>query len=490
MPMPHCFPASFCQTGHGLNDQSKEKHLTSRRTELLIGLDRNGQATLRQQIETQIREALRAGSLRAGLALPSSRELARQLAVSRPLVSDVYEQLAAEGYIVMRQGAVPVVAPMAAATHTAPEPAAGADTAPPRYDFRIGAPDLSLFPKSLWLKATGRALAAMEPAQFGYEDRHGVLALRMALADYLGRVRGIIASPDQIMINSGFEQGRNLAAKALHRAGITRIAIENPGYTNLAPLKASGLELAHIPVDAEGVIVDAIIAQNLRAALITPSHQYPTGALLSGERRQKLLAWLRDQRGFAVEDDYDAEFRYDRKPVAALQGLAPDAVIYAGTASKTLAPGLRLGWLVVPSSLLDLVQEEQRLQDYGVSRIEQHTLALFIASGDYDRHLRRMRLLYRKRRETLVAALAEFAPQALVTGISAGLHASVTLPARYDEAKLAARAAQKGIAIGFISRHRVGDTTSPTTILIGYAKLSETSIRAGIRSLGAILADI
>lgn len=489
--MPHCFHANFCQTGYNLNDQSKEKHLTSWRTELLIGLDRSGRETLRQQIETQIRDALRAGSLRAGLALPSSRELARQLDVSRPLVSDVYEQLAAEGYIVMRQGAVPMVAPMAAASRdVAPEASAKPDTAPFRYDFRIGAPDLTLFPKSLWLKATGKALAAMEPAHFGYEGRHGVPALRIALAGYLGRVRGVIANPAQIVITSGFEQGRSLAARALRRAGITRIAIENPGYSDLASLRAAGLELAHIPVDDEGVAVDAIIAQRLPAALLTPSHQYPTGALLSGERRQQLLHWLREQRGFALEDDYDAEFRYDRKPVAALQGLAPDAVIYAGTASKTLAPGLRIGWLVVPPALLELVQDEQALQDYGISRIEQHTLALFIASGDYDRHLRRMRLIYRKRREALTTALAEFIPQALVTGISAGLHASVTLPARCDEAKLAALAAQKGIAIGFMSRHRVGGSAGPTTLLLGYAKLSETSIHAGIRGLAAILAAL
>jgi GntR family transcriptional regulator/MocR family aminotransferase len=446
---------------------------------------------MRQQIETQIRAALRAGSLRAGLALPSSRELARQLDVSRPLVSDAYEQLAAEGYIVMRQGAVPVVAPMAAASHDpAPDASPTPDTTILRYDFRIGAPDLSLFPKALWLKATGKALAAMEPVHFGYDDRHGALALRVALADYLGRVRGIIASPAQIVITSGFEQGRGLIARALRRTGITRIAIENPSYINQTSLKAAGLDLVHIPVDRDGVAVDAIIAQRLRAAIITPSHQYPTGALLSGERRQQLLAWLREQRGYAVEDDYDAEFRYDRKPVAALQGLAPDAVIYAGTASKTLAPGLRIGWLVVPPALLDLLQEEQRLQDYGISRIEQHTLAPFIASGDYDRHLRRMRLLYRKRREALVSALAEFVPQASVTGISAGLHASVTLPARYDETELTALAAQKGIAIGFLSRHRVGESTGPTTLLLGYAKLSETSIHAGIRGLSAILAGL
>lgn len=466
--------------------------MTSRRTELLIGLDRSGPISLRLQIETQIRDALRAGSLRTGLTLPSSRELARQLAVSRPLVSDVYEQLAAEGYIVMRQGALPVVAPFATVTpDPAPSMTASPEAAPPPYDFRTGAPDLTQFPKSLWLKATGKALAAMEPLDFGYRDRHGVLPLRLALADYLGRVRGVVAHPDQIVVTGGFEHARSLVAKVLLRAGIGRLGLENPGYVDRSPLLDAGLELQPVPVDREGMVVDALIEHCLRGAFVTPSHQYPTGALLSGERRQALLRWLRQQQGYAVEDDYDTEFRYDRKPVAALQGLAPDVVVYAGTASKTLAPGLRLGWLVVPPSLLELVQEEQRLRDYGVSRIEQHTLALFLASGDYDRHLRRMRLLYSKRRAALVSALAEFIPDAAITGISAGLHASVTLPDRYDEPELATLAARKGIAFGFLSRHLFGNAASgPTTVLIGYARLSEGNIRAGIRGLATILAAI
>lgn len=463
--------------------------MTSRRTELLIGLDRTSPTTLRAQIEQQIRDAMRSGALKPGLALPSSRELARQLDVSRPLVSEAYEQLAAEGYIATRPGAVPVVAPLApAAPKASPDLSATPATVPIRYDFRIGAPDLSLFPKSLWLKATGKALAAMQSDDFGYHDRHGALPLRIALADYLGRVRGVVATPDQVVVTSGFEQGRGLVAKALRRIGITQIAIENPGYADRASLTAAGLQLAHVPVDAEGAVIDTIIAWGLRATMLTPSHQYPTGALLSGERRQLLLAWLRGQQGFAVEDDYDAEFRYDRKPVAALQGLAPDRVVYAGTASKTLAPGLRLGWLVVPPSLLDIVQEEQRLLDYGVSRIEQHALALFLASGDYDRHLRRMRLLYSKRRAALVSALAQFIPEARITGISAGLHASVALPIRYDEPALAKLAAQRGIALGFMTRHFVDDTPRQTTLLMGYAKLSEISIHAGIRALSTILA--
>lgn len=464
--------------------------MTSRRTELLIGLDRDGPLTLRAQIEQQLRDAIRLGSLKPGLALPSSRELARQLDVSRPLISEAYEQLAAEGFITVRQGAVPVVAPMAATAPPQAQTAAPAATPTLRYDFRIGTPDLTSFPKAQWLKATGKALAGMEPADFGYAGRHGVPVLRHALADYLGRVRGIVTSPDQIVITGGFEQARSLVAKALRRADITRIAVEDPGYTNLTPLSAVGLNLVRIPVDDAGADVAQVVEQRVEAALLTPTHQYPTGAQLSGERRHQLLGWLRQCGGFAVEDDYDAEFRYDRKPVAALQGLDPDTVVYAGTASKTLAPGLRLGWLVLPPRLLGFVHEEQRLQDYGISRIEQHALAVLIASGDYDRHLRRMRLIYRKRRQALITALAEFVPQAVVTGISAGLHASIILPARYDEAELAAVAARRGLAFTYMSRHTLGGDVGPTTLLVGYSMVSEASIHAGIRTLATVLSTL
>ncbi|MDB5529521.1 MAG: GntR family transcriptional regulator [Devosia sp.] len=464
--------------------------MTSRQTELLIGLNRDHPATLRAQIETQLREAIRAGSLKTGVVLPSSRELSRQLAVSRPLVSEAYAQLAAEGYLAIRQGALPVVTAASNSDPQAPLAAAAKPAAAPllRYDFRIGLPDLTSFPKSLWLKATGKALAQMEPNDFGYGDRHGVLPLRVALADYLGRVRGVIATPDQIVVTGGFEASRSLFARALRKVGVAAMAIEDPGHTNLAALIAAGLELVKVPVDAFGIDIEKVTSTTVAAALVTPSHQYPTGVVLSPERRHNLLAWLRERNGFVLEDDYDAEFRYDRRPVAALQGLDPNTVVYAGTASKALAPALRLGWLVVPHRLLEDLQAEQRISDYGVSRIDQHALAVLITSGEYDRHLRRMRLQYRRRRQMLINALAEFMPDATVTGIAAGLHASVTVPRHYDEEKFASVAARMGLAVSMLTHHFIATGPASTTLLVGFSTVSESNIRPGIRALATALA--
>lgn len=463
--------------------------MTSRPTEFLIRLDRSRRRTLRAQVEQQIRDGVRGGSLRSGVTLPSSRVLAAELAISRPLVSEAYAQLAAEGYIILRPGAVPVVAEWAVPSAQSEAAAPQAPPEPARYDFRIGVPDLASFPKALWLKAMSKALTAMEPRDFGYEDRHGTLLLRQAVAEYLGRVRGVIAEPGQVIVTSGFEQGRGLVAKALRAVGVASIAVENPGYSNLEPLTSAGLDIVRIPVDGEGLDVEELSRRPAGGVLVTPSHQYPTGVLLSGPRRQRLVAWLRERDAFAVEDDYDAEFRYDRDPVAALQGMAPQHVIYAGTVSKTLAPALRLGWLVVPHPLLPAIQHEQRLLDYGPGRIEQRTLAMMIEAGDFDRHLKRMRLVYRRRREALIRSLAEHIPDAIVTGISAGLHATVRLCARVDEAALAEACARRGVAVDFIPRRMDPPTLDDTTLLLGYTRGSEAHIRAGIRALAAALEE-
>jgi GntR family transcriptional regulator/MocR family aminotransferase len=221
--------------------------------------------------------------------------------------------------------------------------------------------------------------------------------------------------------------------------------------------------------------------------MLTPAHQFPTGVVLTGERRVQLLAWLRRRDAIAIEDDYDAEFRYDRAPVGALQGLDPDRIVYAGTASKTLAPALRMGWLVVPHRLLAAVQTEQSVADYGCPRIDQHTLAEFIGSGEFDRHLRRMRARYRERRDALLAALARELPDAEVAGIAAGLHATVRLPAGHDEPAIRAEARRRGIALEFMSEHYVGRRRGPATLLLGYGRNPESTLRAGVRALAAAI---
>jgi GntR family transcriptional regulator/MocR family aminotransferase len=335
------------------------------------------------------------------------------------------------------------------------------------------------------LKATRKALESMRPREFGYDARHGTQALRESLAAYLGRARGVVADPSQIIVTSGYAQGRQLFCRALAAMGGKRLAVEDPSYTSWRFAASAGLAIVPVQVDKEGIDVGRLGKSNADGVLVTPTHQSPTGFVLSGERRGDLLNWLRSRKCFALEDDYDAEFRYDRAPVGALQGLAPERVVYAGTASKTLAPALRIGWLVVPEAMREAILSEHRLADYGAPRIEQNALATFIDDGDLDRHLRRMRLIYRDRRNALVSAIGEFLPEASIDGISAGLHAAVGLPERIVEQAVSSEVARRGVHIEFMSKWYVEQQDRPSTILIGYAQSDGSTLRAGIR----ILAD-
>lgn len=462
--------------------------MSSRDVELLIAVDRNGPESMQAQIEKQLRNAIRSGTLRAGSEVPSTRDLARDLGVSRPLVMDAYAQLAAEGYLALRQGAAPRVAegpPRQAVRELPPESGA---TPSFRYDFRPGIPDLSTFPSARWLKAVEAALKAMAPDDFGYGQRFGVSALRQALADYLGRVRGVAADPRQILIIGGFEQARTFLAQALRRRGVTRLAVEEPGYSDRDVWLSAGLKLVPIPIDEQGMDVAALGASDAQAVVLTPAHQYPTGVVMSGTRRLALAGWLRDRNAIAVEDDYDAEFRYDRAPIGALQGIAPDHVVYAGTTSKTLAPALRLGWLVAPAEMLPVLEDELQQAEYGRGRIDQFALAHFIRTGDYDRHLRRMRALYRDRRKALLEALAAELPEAAIGGIDAGLHATVRFSRRLDETAIVERAAKRGMGVRFLRPHYFGAAPEESTLLLSYANLSASGLRAGVRTLARLIA--
>lgn len=463
--------------------------MSSREAELLVAVDRDGPESLQAQIERQVRDAVRSGTLRPGAAIPSTRDLSRDLGVSRPLVMEAYAQLAAEGYLALRQGAAPRISE--AATRPAasiPETAIQVPDAF-RYNFRTGTPDLAGFPRRAWIRATTKAITTMAADDFGYGQRTGAEPLRVALADYLGRVRGVSADPRQVVCVGGFDQARALFANMLKQRGARRIAIEDPGYTDRKVLTDLGFEMIPVPVDDDGIIVSEVARTKADAVLLTPAHQYPTGVVMSGARRLEMAAWLRASSAVAMEDDYDAEFRYDRAPIGALQGLAPDHVVYVGTVSKTLAPGLRLGWIVCPASLLTQIHELQRLADNGRSRLEQHTMAEFITSGDFDRHLRRMRAIYRDHRAALLDAVAEHLPQAVVGGISAGLHATVRLPVLVDEPEVKARAAKRGIGFDFMTPHCFGKKPGASTMLLSYARLPESAIRAGIQGLAAVLAE-
>jgi GntR family transcriptional regulator/MocR family aminotransferase len=424
---------------------------------------------VRTGLEAALREAVQAGRLGPGTRLPSSRALAADLGIARNTVADAYAQLIAEGWLTARQGSGTRVADAAA---LAPGPAADAGSAagprPGQYDLRPGSPDLSAFPRARWLAAARKALSAAPSRVLGYGDPRGLPELRAVLAGYLARARGVRASPDRIVVCTGFTQGLALLSQALPGVGVTRVAVEEYGQPGpVATLAASGLVPVMLRVDDGGAVLDP--APGAEAMLLTPAHQFPLGSVLSPPRRADAARWAAATGGLIIEDDYDGEFRYDRQPVGALQALAPEHAVYAGTVSKTLAPGLRLGWLVLPARLVDAVTDAKARADGQTSSLEQLALAEFIASGAYDRHVRRARLSYRRRRDRLIAALARNAPGVRLTGIAAGLHAVVELPAGTPEDQVVARAAARGLAVEGLGGYALGGHSRGPALVIGYA---------------------
>jgi GntR family transcriptional regulator / MocR family aminotransferase len=450
---------------------------------MLLSVSREASPTLGAQIEDQLRRAIRDGSLKAGARVPSTRDLARQLEVSRRVVVDAYAQLSAEGYLELRQGARPRVSETAAVAAAAATEAIR-PAPPPRFDFRPRAPDVSSFPRATWLRSLREALDSMTDADLGYGDPCGDETLRSALADYLGRVRGVVADPARVVVTSGYSQGQGIVCRVLAARGATRIAFEDPSHPEQRLIATTaGLEIVPMPVDERGILVDELAGADVDVVVLTPAHQHPTGAVLSGERRSALLEWLRERDAIALEDDYDAEYRYDRAAIGALQGRECERIIYAGSASKTLAPALRLGWLVVPSSLIEAVGREKDSDDCGTARIEQHALADFISRGELDRHLRRMRARYRRRRDLLVEALADELPEAKIRGIAAGLHVTAELPDDYDEQAIVDEAHRRRIDLTTMRDFWVEPHDGPPTLLLGYGQIAEAAIPTSVREV-------
>ncbi|MEW9528132.1 PLP-dependent aminotransferase family protein [Microbispora sp. NPDC049125] len=426
---------------------------------------------LRTGLEHAVRDAVRDGRLSPGTPLPSSRTLARDLGVARGTVTQAYDQLVAEGYLTSRprsgirvadQPAGPPAAETVPPPHAAPSPAAGTD-------LRPGLPDLSGFPRREWLAATRRVLQTTPGAAFGYGDSFGHTELRQVLAEYLGRARGVVTTPERVIVCAGYTHALRLVCQALRRRGATSVAFEDPFLPDYPALaEETGLRVSRIPVDSEGLVVDRLTGE--AAVIVTPAHQFPLGVTLSPARRAQLLAWARRTGAFVLEDDYDGEFRYDRQPVGALQGLAPDRVVYAGTASKTIAPGLRTAWIVVPPGLVAPLRAAMRWDEGYVSVIDQLALAQLIRTGELDRHLRRCRARYRRRRDRLGDAVTRHLSHGSLSGIAAGLHAVLRFPGTSaSEPLLLSHLEERGVTVDGVARFYGRPEDAPFGIVIGYA---------------------
>lgn len=451
---------------------------TSSAPELLVELDRDSKQPLHRQLADGLRDAVRSGRLTPGSRMPSTRVLAADLGVSRRLVVEAYGQLTAEGFLHSRQGGGTRVA----AVDTVTTSRVRSDRARPRFDidFAPGSPDLTSFPRQAWLRAMRQGLAEIESSAFGYVAPHGLPAARAAVADYLRRTRGVVADPRLIVLCSGATQAVALLARCLDGP----VASEDPGFwLHRMVLRHNGIEPLPIPVDGSGINVGTLTASRATTVLTTPAHQSPTGVVLSAARRTELLEWAQPGR-LIIEDDYDAEYRYDRAPVGALQGVAPDRVVYLGSTSKTLAPGLRIGWMVVPAHLIERVRTAKSLADTGSSVMDQIAFSQFLTSGGYDRHLRQMRRRYPARRTALLAALSHHLPQAEVLGAAAGVHLTVRFPAGFPIDELALRAAESRIRLEALAPCYADPATAPPGLILGYANLTESQIARGVEKLG------
>ena len=459
---------------------------TSSTLELLVTLDRQSSDPLHRQLLRALRTAIRDGRLAGGTTLPSTRALAAQLGVSRGIVVEAYEQLVAEGYLASRPGGATRVAHGAG-----PAPSRRTDLSPPifEHDFRSGRPDVAEFPRAAWLRSMRHVLATAPSERLTYLGGRGVPELRTALATYLNRVRGTAADPADVVICSGFAQGLSLVARALRARGARRIAVEDPSDPEYrATIEAAGLEWVAIPVDDSGLRVDLLDSAAADAVLVTAAHQYPTGGVLSPARRSALVDWAESRAALIIEDDYDAEFRYDREPIGAIQGLRPERVVYAGSASKILAPGLRLGWLVAPQDLVDALTEAKQAADNGSPAFDQLAYADLLDRGELDHHLRRMRPIYRRRRDRLLESLARHLPDVRTSGASAGLHVLATLPDWLDEAAIVDRAAEVGIGLSGVSPRRI--EPGPPGLIFGYGAIAETAIDPAIRRLAEVVTTV
>jgi GntR family transcriptional regulator/MocR family aminotransferase len=453
--------------------------------DLLVSLDCDSRSTLHEQLELRLREQVRTGRLATGTRLPSSRALAAELGVSRGVVLEAYAQLTAEGYLTASQGAPTRVA--ATAGSERPPVPAGSLQSRYAYDLRPGPPDLAAFPREGWIRSLRTVLRQAPFDVLGSGDPRGDPRLRDELMRYLGRARGAAPEPEHTIVCGGFTQGFAIVCRTLRDRGVERIAVEEPGWARHRLIaERAGLEPVPVPVDDQGLDVVQLRSSGCETVVVTPAHQFPTGTVLGPERRSALLEWAEEEDALIVEDDYDSELRYDRVALGALQGLAPERVCHIGSVSARLAPALRLGWVLSPSWLTGSLTYETALTEGPSPAVTQLALSDFIARGELDRHLRRMRALYRPRRSVLLNAVSRALPSSRLVGAAAGLFVLVLLADGADEDAVVSAAAARGVGVDGLSSHRVSGS-GPPGLVLGFANLREPAIERGVRLLGDAL---
>lgn len=437
-----------------------------------------------EQLRLALRRSIAEGVLHPGTRLPSSRVLSADLGVSRGLVVEVYEQLRAEGWLTSRHGSGTTVA-----MHPSAGPTRGHEPMPQRsvaaLDLRPARPDVASFPRTAWAAATRAVLADMPHRDLSYGDHRGHREVRAAFASYLARVRGVRATPELMVMTNGFSAGVGSVVATLVDRGERRIAVEDPGgYEPRRRVTAAGGEILAIPVDDHGLVVEALDASDADVVLVTPAHQYPMGSVLSAERRAALVDWARRRGGWILEDDYDAEFRYDREPVGAVQGIVPERTIHLGSVAKTLAPSVRVGWLVVPEPLLEAVVSAHETRVSQPGTLEQFVLARLAEDGRYDRHLRQVRRRYRQRRDALLDALSCSGLHERVAGVAAGMQAVLRLDDGADDTALVEHLRDRGVELVALSRYAID--SSARGLVIGFGQPTPAELR---RAVG-IIADV
>ncbi|MGW7054099.1 MocR-like pyridoxine biosynthesis transcription factor PdxR [Streptomyces sp. NPDC054887] len=493
-------------------DSSSDRSITASPGSDFLQLD-PGEAPaggLSDWLAARLRTAIADGSLPVGGRLPATRVLAAELRVSRGVVTEAYQRLTEDGHVAGRGrgGTVVVAAPVAAAPAPAAAPAAPAPpgavfTATPpgpdvfdalravraRIDLSPGVPDLAAFPRTAWLRAERAVLKDLSASDLGYGDPRGAPGLRDAVANWLARNRGFRVDPADVVITYGTAQGLGLLAQVLRDDGVRAMAVEDPGSLGARHhLRDRRLETPPVEVDAEGIRVDALRATGAETVLLTPAHQFPTGVVLGGRRRRELMRWAAGG-GLLVEDDYDAEHRYDRPPVPALRSVLAERVCYAGSVSKLLAPALRVGWMLAPPRYRDALVEAKRFADLGNAVLPQLVLARLMESGEMERHLRLLRRRHRRRRDAMITAIRAHLPGAVVHGAAAGLHLMITFDgARFDDTGLAAAALARGVKVQPLSWHR--QRAGSPGLVLGYAATPPGGITQGVAALGEALAEV